>query len=135
MMSLSSVTSFLAVTFALIQGSLGTGPYANGINSTTPTATTSNGTYVGRYLGGDWQQDLFLGIPYAQPPVGDLRFRWPQSLNETFGTRDASQYGYSCYQYGTTFNLSEDCLNLNGKSQRSTLSKSHSSSHYLTGYK
>lgn len=28
-----------------------------------PTATVRNGTLVGRYLGGTWDQDLFLGIP------------------------------------------------------------------------
>ncbi|MCJ1312992.1 hypothetical protein MMC25_006668 [Agyrium rufum] len=83
-------------------------------NVSAPTVQVTNGTYVGRYLGGQWDQDLFLGMPYAQPPTGNLRFRWPQSLNTSFtGTRDASQYGYSCYQYGTAFNLSEDCLNVN----------------------
>ncbi|KAK3079973.1 hypothetical protein LTS18_003467 [Coniosporium uncinatum] len=74
----------------------------------------SRTTYVGRYLEQGWDQDLFLGIPYAQPPVGGLRFRWPQSLTESFeGQRTATEYGYSCYQYNTAFNLSEDCLTLN----------------------
>jgi carboxylesterase type B len=78
-----------------------------------PLATAKNGTYQGRYLPG-YDQDLFLGMPYAQPPVGDLRFRWPRSLNESFdGVRDASQYGYSCMQYRSSFNISEDCLTLN----------------------
>jgi carboxylesterase type B len=77
------------------------------------TATTLNGTYQGLYLP-EWDQDLFLGIPYAQPPLGPLRFRWPESLNESWnGVRDASQYGYSCMQYDSIFNISEDCLNLN----------------------
>ena len=91
--------------------------YANSTGD--PTATIKNGTLIGRYLGGDWDQDLFLGIPYAQPPVGDLRFRWPQSINQSFGVRNATQYGYSCYQYGTSFDLSEDCLTLNGMSSMS----------------
>lgn len=79
----------------------------------SPTATTKNGTYQGRYLE-EWDQDVFLGIPFAQPPVGSLRYRWPQSLNSSFdGTRDATSYGFSCMQYGTSFNLSEDCLTLN----------------------
>lgn len=78
-----------------------------------PVATIKNGTYQGRYLD-QWNQDLFLGIPYAQPPLGDLRFRWPQSINTSVdGVQDASQYGYSCMQYKSTFNLSEDCLTLN----------------------
>jgi carboxylesterase type B len=71
------------------------------------TVQTLNGSYVGRYLP-DWDQDAFLGIPYAQPPLGPLRFKWPQPLNESFAeTRDATQYGHSCYQYGTNFSLSE----------------------------
>lgn len=78
-----------------------------------PTADTKNGTYQGRYLDG-WNQDAFLGIPFAQPPVGDLRFRWPQPIDTAFeGTRDATEYGYSCMQFRGSFNMSEDCLHLN----------------------
>ncbi|CAN8096672.1 unnamed protein product [Discula destructiva] len=81
--------------------------------ASAPLVTTKNGTYQGRYLG-EWNQDLFLGMPYAQPPLGDLRFRRPQSINTSFsGVREASEYGYSCMQYHTSFNLSEDCLNIN----------------------
>ncbi|KAK3323073.1 lipase [Apodospora peruviana] len=78
----------------------------------TPTVKTLNGTYRGQYLP-EWDQDVFLGMPYAQPPVGALRFRWPQSLNVSFGAvRRASTYGYSCMQYRGNFNMSEDCLSL-----------------------
>ncbi|OIW32858.1 carboxylesterase [Coniochaeta ligniaria NRRL 30616] len=78
-----------------------------------PQVKTLNGTYQGRYLP-EWDQDAFLGLPYAQPPVGPLRYRWPQSINASFeGVRDASNYGYSCMQYTGSFNMSEDCLNLN----------------------
>ena len=84
------------------------------IGVTDPLVIVKNGTYAGRYLPG-WDQDLFLGMPFAQPPVGSLRFRRPQELNSSFTeVRDAKQYGYSCYQYSTNFNLSEDCLTLNG---------------------
>ena len=80
-----------------------------------PSATVANGTYVGKYVA-EWEQDQFLGIPYAIPPLGPLRFARPQSLNTTFtGSRNATEYGFSCYQYGTNFSLSEDCLSLNGK--------------------
>lgn len=81
--------------------------------SQDPKATTLNGTYQGKHLA-QWDQDAFLGIPFAQPPVGDLRFRHPQSLNTSFnGTHDAKQQGYSCMQWRGNFNMSEDCLNLN----------------------
>lgn len=79
-----------------------------------PVATVKNGTLKGLHSS-EWNQDHFLGIPFAQPPVGDLRFKWPRSVNTTWnGTLDATHYGYSCYQYGSNFNMSEDCLTLNG---------------------
>ncbi|KAI1350517.1 lipase [Xylaria sp. FL0043] len=82
-------------------------------SSQAPTVKTINGTYEGLYLP-DWNQDAFLGIPYAQPPIGQLRYRWPLSINESFdGVRKATQYGYSCMQYGSSFELSEDCLTIN----------------------
>jgi hypothetical protein len=95
----------------------------NGIatNSFAPSVTVENGTYIGKYVS-EWQQDQFLGIPYAIPPLGSLRFARPESLNTSFpGSRYATQYGYSCYQYGSNFTLSEDCLNLNGRHYGSSL--------------
>ncbi|KAK8041726.1 Alpha/Beta hydrolase protein [Apiospora rasikravindrae] len=78
-----------------------------------PTARTLNGTYEGLHIP-DWDQDAFLGMPFAQPPVGPLRWRWPQSINASFeGVRNATAYGYSCMQYGSSFDLSEDCLTIN----------------------
>ena len=93
----------------------------NGINCTAPLVTITNGTYVGKFVP-EWEQDQFLGIPYAIPPLGPLRFARPKSLNSSFaGVKNATEYGYSCYQYGTNFSLSEDCLNLNGKSTPNVL--------------
>ncbi|EPT02238.1 hypothetical protein FOMPIDRAFT_1059299 [Fomitopsis schrenkii] len=89
--------------------------------SSPPNATTRNGTYVGRY-NAEYDQDFFLGIPYAQPPVGDLRFANPQSLDSSFdGIRYATEYSAQCIGYGYDpwgvppwdHNLSEDCLYLN----------------------
>lgn len=82
--------------------------------ATSPTAETVNGTYRGVHLP-TWSQDVFLGIPFAQPPIGDLRFRWPRGLDESFtDVRDAVEYGHSCMQFSETPNaISEDCLTLN----------------------
>lgn len=84
--------------------------------ATSPSATVKNGTLVGKYVR-EWEQDHFLGIPFAQPPVGQLRFARPRSIEKAYdGPLDATKYGYSCYQYSNpTFNLSEDCLTLNGE--------------------
>lgn len=66
-----------------------------------PTAALKNGTYTGKYVD-SFNQDIFLGIPYAQPPVGDLRFQNPQSLNTSFGTKQAVDYADSCVGYGVS---------------------------------
>lgn len=69
----------------------------------------------------------FLGIPYAQPPLGRLRFKKPQPLNKWSGIQNATKYANSCYQnidkafpdfqgaemWNPNTNLSEDCLYLN----------------------
>lgn len=78
-----------------------------------PKVKTLNGTYAGAYLPA-WDQDLFLGIPFAQPPIGELRFQLPRSIDKAFhGERDATDYGFSCMQYDQNYTLSEDCLTLN----------------------
>jgi para-nitrobenzyl esterase len=76
---------------------------------------------------------VFKGIPYAAPPIGDLRWREPQPVAPWSGVRDATQAGSSCTQsraglnnfiaplaavYGKSYvgepvQSSEDCLYLN----------------------
>jgi para-nitrobenzyl esterase len=60
----------------------------------------------------------FLGIPYAKPPVGDLRWKAPQPPDPWTGVRDATQFGKRCAQLksDTLQNApsnDEDCLYLN----------------------
>ena len=60
---------------------------------------------------------IYRGIPYAAPPVGDLRWRPPQPAPKWEGVRAADQFGRACVQTNTAIaNLpapSEDCLYLN----------------------
>ena len=69
----------------------------------------------------------FLGIPYATPPIGDLRFRPPKSPESWTGVKDAMRQPASCFQREDLFfadfkgakewaprvSPSEDCLYLN----------------------
>jgi para-nitrobenzyl esterase len=62
----------------------------------------------------------FKGIPFAAPPVGDLRWKAPQPVTAWSGTRKADTYGASCMQdanfaklFGAPPAISEDCLDLN----------------------
>src|SRR5215469_15021550 len=58
----------------------------------------------------------FLGIPYAAPPVGALRWQPPQPAASWSGVRDATQFAPHCPQLATPFgqaSTSEDCLFLN----------------------
>lgn len=81
-----------------------------------PAAQTLNGTYSGVHSA-EFNQDLFLGIPYLQAPIGDRRFHPADALSSSWnGTRPATSYAHSCVGYGTSIPLaemSEDCLYLN----------------------
>ena len=78
-------------------------------------------------LSQDGRTVIFRGVPYAQPPVGGLRFRRPQAHQPWEGVRDCTQFGPRCPQadlasmdfYGREFYddlvppEDEDCLYLN----------------------
>ena len=56
----------------------------------------------------------FKGIPYARPPVGNLRWRLPQPPDAWDGVRDGSAYGPMCPQIVANKVVGdEDCLTLN----------------------
>lgn len=56
----------------------------------------------------------FKNIPYAAPPVGNLRFRAPVDPAPWSGVRDATQHGFACPSNSfLSPNVDEDCLNLN----------------------
>src|SRR5215469_4729294 len=62
---------------------------------------------------------IFRGIPFAAPPVGDLRWRPPQPVQPWTGVRKAVDFGPRCVQ-GKVFGdivfrsseMSEDCLSV-----------------------
>ena len=85
-------------------------PFSVSIKGTT--AQTQSGTVQGVFAG---NLLAFRGIPYAAPPVGDLRWKAPQPPVSWTGTRSAATFGNVCTQLDAN-NLpfgSEDCLVLN----------------------
>lgn len=74
----------------------------------------ATGDLQGKVVGG---VDEFLGIPYAAPPVGDLRWRPPAAPASWSGTRHVTAFANSCAQpsrgiFAAPSNT-EDCLYLN----------------------
>jgi para-nitrobenzyl esterase len=83
------------------------------------TVKTAQGKIHGKYINAR-QVRAFLGIPYAAPPVGNLRWRPPQPPAAWKGVREARQYGHRCMQGRPFLDMvfqdsgpSEDCLYLN----------------------
>lgn len=78
-------------------------------------ATTASGPVTGLVEGA---VSVYRGIPYAAPPVGDLRWRPPQSVQPWTTPRACTAFGPSCPQKEdkllvTPAPFSEDCLYLN----------------------
>jgi para-nitrobenzyl esterase len=83
------------------------------------TVKTGQGTVCGKTIN-DGKVRAFLGLPYAAPPVGDLRWRAPQPPLPWKGERDAARLGAHCAQNLIWDDFifldsgpSEDCLFLN----------------------
>jgi para-nitrobenzyl esterase len=77
------------------------------------TVTVEQGTLSGTETDG---VDAFLGVRYAMPPVGDLRWRPPQPVSPGQQQLDATRFGNDCAQGTSPWgkpSSSEDCLFLN----------------------
>jgi len=64
----------------------------------------------------DARVDSFLGVPYARPPVGALRWQAPGPVQRWSGVRDATEFGNRCPAAASTNgprSETEDCLYLN----------------------
>jgi para-nitrobenzyl esterase len=86
--------------------------------SNVPRVQTTNGTLEGTLETSGVRS--FKGIPFAQPPVGTLRWREPQAPQNWQGVRQAKQFGPRAMQlpiFGDmnfrSNGVSEDCLYLN----------------------
>ncbi|KZV79351.1 alpha/beta-hydrolase [Exidia glandulosa HHB12029] len=74
-----------------------------------PSMWLTNGRFFG--LANDEQQhEMYRGVPFARPPVGDLRFRKAQPVQPQCGERDAKVFPPACIQSADNTDQSEDCL-------------------------
>jgi para-nitrobenzyl esterase len=107
-MSSSLFTLAILLAFALVASA-----------QTADRVKTANGVVEGAGRQGSGVR-IFKGIPFAQPPIGELRWREPQPLKNWQGVRQAAQFGPRCMQapiFGDmnfrSNGMSEDCLYLN----------------------
>lgn len=104
--------------FALI-AALSLGLARNALAEAAPVVTAPAGALKGEAAG---PLHIFRGIPYAEAPTGDLRWKPPVTAKGWEGVRDATAFGPACYQplprtasiyADSPAAMSEDCLSLN----------------------
>ncbi len=87
-----------------------------------PVVLTPSGELEGAWADAGAGVSVFRGVPFAQPPVGDLRWRPPVAVEAWDGTRTATEFGPACWQARNADDSpyargelprSEDCLTLN----------------------
>ncbi|HWA30995.1 MAG TPA: carboxylesterase family protein, partial [Rhizomicrobium sp.] len=107
------IAAVAALSFALASPALATA------TAKAPVVKAPAGALKGTAENG---VDVFKGVPFAQPPVGNLRWKPPMPLPRWTGTKDATQFGPACVQpvaklanvySGPALPMSEDCLTLN----------------------
>ncbi|SEP53119.1 para-nitrobenzyl esterase [Amycolatopsis saalfeldensis] len=116
---MSRATAGLAVALAVL--SITTAGPVNAAPAEAPlTVTVDSGRLHGTVAGSTRQ---FLGVPYAKPPVGELRWTPPQPVAHWSGVREATAAGNPCPQQGALPGnlppINEDCLFLNVTTPRS----------------
>jgi para-nitrobenzyl esterase len=101
-----------ALGLALANPSFGSLPSGPG-----PTVRLEAGVLEGTQFGSAKNEVAFLGVRYAAPPLGDLRWKPPQPVSKWKGTRKATGFGATCPQLPAgwlpSLPWNEDCLYLN----------------------
>jgi para-nitrobenzyl esterase len=113
---LTTGISVLALVSLAACGGGGGGDEAQPVVVDSLTKQLDSGLISGKNLSSNVR--VFLGIPYAAPPVGNLRWKEPQAVTAWSGVRKAEQFSNACAQPTSTTaygddTVGEDCLYLN----------------------
>ncbi len=118
-----ATTSSVVLTLLSIAVSLASYAKDQTQDSAMPRTTVDSGVLEGTRWHHGVRQIAFLGIPFADPPVGELRWKPPRLPVKWQGVRAAKQFSPSCPQFPSgwwpemagrkQFDTSEDCLYLN----------------------
>jgi len=108
----------VVLVFDLVIGLIGCGgnsttPPPTGCTNTPTVKCTESGAIQGEAAGNLY---AFRGIPYAAPPVGNLRWKAPQPPASWNNVRNAVTFGNECPQFELNtgqYGGDEDCLTLN----------------------
>jgi para-nitrobenzyl esterase len=111
----AAAAAVLTAATACTTGTATSGTSSNASKNRTATlvVATAGGAVRGKTVA---ETREFLGIPYAAPPVGALRWQPPRPAAPWHTTRPATSYGPHCPQPAGSFgraSTSEDCLYLN----------------------
>ena len=109
-----------AAMLVLWAGGAGSSAAQTVLDPAAPVMVTG-GSIRGAVSAGNADIVAFKGIPFAAPPVGELRWRPPEPVIGWEGVRDASESGAICVQNGGQgVTQDEDCLFLNVWAPRET---------------
>jgi para-nitrobenzyl esterase len=107
------LTAGLVTAVALVTATSAASRPAAAFSATGPVVVTHSGAVRGQTAGG---VSAFLGLPYAAPPAGALRWHAPEPAARWRGIRAATALAPHCPQSASPFgeaSTSEDCLFLN----------------------
>lgn len=81
--------SFITLAFATLA-------YSRATFNIGEAVKTTSGTVIGQ--ASKWQPEVseYLGIPFAKPPEGELRWAAPQPITDSSKTINATKYGWAC---------------------------------------
>lgn len=83
-----------------------------GVTVAGPVVTLPQGKLTGKHMSeGSWPNPVegFLGVPYALPPVGNLRFANPVPVGKSSNTFDATEFGPRCVCLMHTSAWKQEC--------------------------